>query len=1023
MKRIIFVLIMSILIFSLNIPVSFGYTNEYVMDFEDSIVVGISSGSRVEKITENGTYCYKIGSLKNNIASIIQLDEKKSGIVSISMEVYLENNTNAFCFTLKDENGIEAVKLRFVNQEIITAYTSEDGGATTSVIDLSVVSEPCTWSKYTFEVNTDAKTYKLYRNNVPIISHWIPFYRTADNIKNILVETTKGSFMYIDNINVHNFVPLNPTLSSTSYTVDNKNKMITDIIFGTEVSEFVKNISSDYAVSLCDKLGNLKSYGKVTPDDTLYVSDGESYCYYALGLKDDSYDYTRNFSQLNISKKLYVSPDGSDSNVGILASKPFNTLKKCEEYITKNAPSITGDVVIYMKGGIYEYTQLNSFNKSCKLSNGKIIIQPYNDEKVIVTGGKSIQSKDFVNISDSGVLERLDSNIRNKILEYNLSDIDKSLLGERVMSGWNLSFIPGRTELYKNTQLQTLARYPDKSTIKSASIVNPDKAYHLNGGSEYGSFTYSDTEIETWLEPQKAWIWSHFGVGYGGHDINISNVDTMTKTITVGNKYYQSPQENFNYYYDNVLEELNTPGEWYYDDTRNKIYYYPDEDFSKSVFYLSLLSENLLSFYNLDNIYIKDITFVASRGDILGFYDCNNVLLENCTVSGAGMNGIVISGGRNNNVVNCEVSDVGGDAIKIYGGNTYTLTPSGSGVYNCCLHDFSKRKKSYTGGVTASGVGITVKNNQIYDAPHLGIQLRGNDFLIENNHFSNLVYNAKDMGAVYTYNNYVWRGTSILNNRFENIRNVEPSNSPNLSKCVFLDNYSSGYEVKKNIFVNCDEGIHANGGRSNIVSENIFCDTDKTLIFNNFTAYCEPPYSNLKTAPVESRLWKNKYDGIDNTASLYAGTPYGTKIGNNLFLDYPLIEIEDREKITVTDNIYLNTTDYNEITNFKNNNGIDELKIGTNCISDKLSEKIYVIKDSKVFEGTYEMKTGETESFECLVTGKFGKTDFVPEIKSLNDEIASVDKNFNVSANKAGTVTIMLTYGNVTNKIKIRVTE
>lgn len=992
----------------------FKVLGEIVCDFENGDEsIKSTTGAYVSDITKDGNTCYRI----SGSDMVLNFPRNLTGKVSVSMDILYKTNTAGGNFCLRSGSDLsknEIVKVTYANEELMKAYSAPNGSKN-EPLTLSIVSDPSVWTHYTVEADLDAKTFMLYRNNVPAFSEPIAFFKHNTPLTGVSIDSLAGTEMYIDNISVHNFEPLETEISST-FNVDNEYKMITGIPSGTTVSELLGSITTDCNIEVWDKRGNEKTSGVLTLDDTLFVQDDfNKHCNYGLSLVDNDYDYKENFESINASTELYVSPSGSDENSGISSSEPFKTLNACAEYIKANKPEIPGDVVINMLGGTYEFLEAQRFSADCDLNGGKIVIQPYGNDKVVITGGKTVQPSEFSPVSDETIRARLSQDVRDKVVEYDMSGLDSAMFGSRVMSGWNLKFVPSRFEFYKNTELQPLSRYPDDHLTITSSIVDKNK-----------SFTYSDARPETWLEPEKAWIWSVFGKPYGGHDIRIASVDAENNTITLvtdkdGKTMLQDPTEsNFKYYYDNILEEITMPGEWYYDEATNKLYYYPDSEFSDSEFYISLLSDNVLSFYNVDNLYIKGLTFVGSRGDMLGIYDCNKALVENCTVSGAGMNGIIIGGGSNNFIIDSEVMYTGGDAVKITAGNIYTLTPSNSGVINCVLHDFSKRKKAYTGAVWAAGCGITIKNNSIYKAPHIGIQLKGNDITIENNTITNVGSNAKDMGAIYTYNNYVWRGNKILNNRFQDIRHDDPDASGNTINAIFLDNFSSGYEIKKNVFINCAQGISANGGRQNNVFGNVFYKTGKIYIFRDFHTVFDPPLRSLDTMPVFSELWRERYDGIEETGTVFPGTPYGTVLGETLLLDHPSSEITDKKQILIKDFTYSLLTDYKKINDFKEKFEIDELNMGADAKSGGVAERIIPVINQKAFEGTYDLKIGETVSFDAVVTGRAGKLTLTPEVEISNSQIAELS-GYSVTGIKLGTTTLKFSYEDIETSIKIRV--
>jgi hypothetical protein len=84
-------------------------------------------------------------------------------------------------------------------------------------------------------------------------------------------------------------------------------------------------------------------------------------------------------------------------------------------------------------------------------------------------------------------------------------------------------------------------------------------------------------------------------------------------------------------------------------------------------------------------------------------------------------------------VTGVEVTSLGSTAVSISGGDRPTLQPAGHSVTNCTIHSFAKVQWCYHPGVKIAGVGNTVMNNEIFDAPHQGVLVGGNNHLVNFN--------------------------------------------------------------------------------------------------------------------------------------------------------------------------------------------------------------------------------------------------------------------------------------------------
>lgn len=84
-------------------------------------------------------------------------------------------------------------------------------------------------------------------------------------------------------------------------------------------------------------------------------------------------------------------------------------------------------------------------------------------------------------------------------------------------------------------------------------------------------------------------------------------------------------------------------------------------------------------------------------------------------------------------------------------------------------------KRTYQPGVSFSGVGIHIKNNDISQAPHQAVSGSGNENLVESNYIHDVCFEASDSGAFYCGRSWSQRANKVVNNTFENVRATEPT--------------------------------------------------------------------------------------------------------------------------------------------------------------------------------------------------------------------------------------------------------
>jgi len=140
------------------------------------------------------------------------------------------------------------------------------------------------------------------------------------------------------------------------------------------------------------------------------------------------------------------------------------------------------------------------------------------------------------------------------------------------------------------------------------------------------------------------------------------------------------------------------------------------------------------------------------------------------------------------------------------------------------IHDFAQWVRANNPGVIVTGVGNTVKNNVIFNAPHAAIMIEGNDHVVEYNEIYNVAKETCDVGAIYINTShdgqhtdkrsslgygYSYRGTSISYNYIHDI--IPDSNVawPNQLIGIYVDDIASGTTIFGNIINNVPIGIMA----------------------------------------------------------------------------------------------------------------------------------------------------------------------------------------------------------------------
>lgn len=577
--------------------------------------------------------------------------------------------------------------------------------------------------------------------------------------------------------------------------------------------------------------------------------------------------------KINSTINFYVSPFGSDSNDGD-KYHPFKTLEAARDAVRKILEENNNhkDINIFIRGGNYFITK--SFNlEKIDSPNGNFSIsyKAYKNEKVYFIGGYDLSSDDFNPLTNKTILNILinkehSKNILVADLSYYLNDfsIDK----ENILNA---------PELFFNDTPMTLARYPNEGFLTTGKVINSQS------NDTIYSFKYNEINPSLWNESKNIWMNGYWYHNWSDSTVKVSNIDISNKLINISDKLPYGLRENQRYYYFNILEELDTEGEYYIDYDKKLLYFLPSSPIENSKIQLSSLNQPFITMKEVSNTTIEGINFENTRAssEIIVENGSNN-MIKNCVIRNTSQFGIYIKGGTNNGIENCEIYNTGTGGIVVNGGDRNTLTPCNNYVHNNEIYNYARLKKTYSAAIHISGVGIKVSNNSIHDAPHTAILFTGNDHIIEYNELYNVAKETDDVGVIYVGRDWTYRGNIIRYNYLHDINN----NIGNLNVSgIYLDDCMSGTKVYGNVFHRVKNPIFIGGGRDNIVKNNMIIDCPNSIHFDErgLTWNLDQLYTNLKSVPYESTLWTEKYPELKYLfRNSNPGIPENNIIENNV---------------------------------------------------------------------------------------------------------------------------------------------
>jgi hypothetical protein len=360
-----------------------------------------------------------------------------------------------------------------------------------------------------------------------------------------------------------------------------------------------------------------------------------------------------------VSADLFVSSGGNDAAAGT-ATAPFKTLAKAKAAVRQMIPSATGPINVYVRAGTYYLDSTLTFApEDGGSATVPITYSAFRGEKVVISGGIKLTSQWT---TSSG-------NIQVTTIASNLK-VD---------------------QLFLNGKRQILARYPNFDSTK----VYLDG--YASDATSRGSRWANVTEGPGYCRGIHSTLW-------GGEDYIITGISGNNAQLKwVGDNNRGDGLHSSYRMVENIFEELDAPGEWYYKKTTGQLYFYPPAGTNLSSATIELATlETLIKVAGTASSKVKNITFnrltftqthrtlftgkfegllrgdwCVVRAGTMFIQDAENITVKHCFFDQIGGNGIFMNAyNRNHRIYNNEFTDVGATCVQTVGLQSAVRTPS-----------------------------------------------------------------------------------------------------------------------------------------------------------------------------------------------------------------------------------------------------------------------------------------------------------------------------------------------------------
>lgn len=620
---------------------------------------------------------------------------------------------------------------------------------------------------------------------------------------------------------------------------------------------------------------------------------------------------------------FYVSPHGCDHNDGS-EKAPFATIGRARDAVRAAAKKEA--VTVCVMAGEYNISGLSFTAADSGSAEAPVIYRAYGDGEVILNGGVTLKPDSFGPPSDA-VKERLHGEAREAVVCCNLRDygLTEKDWGKIYAVGafHTASKYDGDTqgvscEVFMNDRRMTLARYPNSGFLKIADVADigdvaefpPQNYYHdWNDRRNHRGGTYildsnTNERAKGWAEPEKAWMFGYFFWDWADSSTPVKRLDTSVRCVEPEYVSRYACRRGADYFFFNILEELDSPGEWYLDRETGLLYLYPTADINTSSVCISITTDNIIRTEGSEYLTFEGFTLKCTRSDAIKIDGAFNTV-RNCKITNVLGNAVIING-HDNTVTNCEITHTGRGGIMLSGGDREKLIPAHNIADNNFIHDWSEVYLTYQPAVGIGGVGNICSHNEIYHSPQLAITYGGNDHIIEYNIIHDVVLQSTDGGAIYGGYDWTAQGNIIRYNCLYNIGRGE-----HRPDGIYWDDSLSGQAAYGNVLVNVAKNAFLiGGGRDNTVTGNLIINGGECaisyddrardgLLHNGWAKAC---VNNRKTSmlwvrldamPYKSELWAERYPSLakviddfsDPDNPDFPANPSNVLISGNVILD------------------------------------------------------------------------------------------------------------------------------------------
>ena len=361
-----------------------------------------------------------------------------------------------------------------------------------------------------------------------------------------------------------------------------------------------------------------------------------------------------------------------------------------------------------------------------------------------------------------------------------------------------------------------------------ADVFDPQESFWGGGFKTPSGLVYSPKEgfaSRSWKNP-KTGVLHAFHCGHWGNWLfAIDGRDDKSNTITWSYGGFQEARgcgSGAEWMVENIFEELDSPGEWFYDADEQKLYLYPNETSPPTngvgtVLHRLFNIEGSMS-HPVHNISLMNITFTQTeptyfesyevpsggdwsihRGGTVFVEGVDGFTMQNCRFDSPGGNALFFSNYVRNAVIEAnEFIYTGDSAIAAVGSvdlidGTDRNQPRGIKIIGNLVHEIGIYGKQISAYIQSLACQTEITGNIFFNGPRAGINFNdgfGGGNLIKNNLIFNMVRETSDHGPFNSWD----RQPYLTRVKDGQTPSLDPAVS-NITRNFLINNYHSTWPI------------------------------------------------------------------------------------------------------------------------------------------------------------------------------------------------------------------------------------